>query len=528
MQPLRFFHIIKVIFVILDLNDNKPFFTKSLFQTSVLENTNIGFRIALPTAIDTDSPENGIIGYTLHDCDHTDAQYFKLVYNITKQNLSTLSKNFHPNKNYLDLEITGLLDRELKSLHTFAVEAWDDENLFRKKQRHIKLKSPNDNHCTIPSLFIKINVDDVNDNKPIFLEKFYKVDVYENIPGGSSLVTVRATDEDIDKNGLIAYSLSEKTIFHYLNMFSINSKTGEIILIKKSDDELVLDYEVQNQYTLEIVASDHGNVSLSEKTHVLIKVLDVNDNPPKIHLDPNILEASGCCWWVEENKNKNTIVATVSVFDPDSDGEGAIECFLQTFNYTLFQLHANDIDEGINAEIRYRLKKKRDSDVFHVDSKSGNVWSVTQLNREYQSIHELKVIAEDQGRIIQKFSAVKVFVIVEDVNDEKPQFSEKSYFINVLENVTAGNIIGQIEAIDKDLPPYDECIYNVEPYNSHLMKFKIFTNISNLAKNAIKKKEDYEDFDRKRQNYLLKDTNSSKIIVNVLQTVIDIGFQISI
>lgn len=44
--------------------------------------------------------------------------------------------------------------------------------------------------------YVRIFISDVNDNKPIFAQSVYEVDVDEDADVGSTIVTVSANDED--------------------------------------------------------------------------------------------------------------------------------------------------------------------------------------------------------------------------------------------------------------------------------------------------------------------------------------------
>lgn len=96
-----------------------------------------------------------------------------------------------------------------------------------------------------------------------------------------------------------------------------------------------LDRETCDYYDLTIVVNDNGTPSASATTHVVINVLDANDN------DPMFVQSS-YTFTVEENANRNTVVGAVS---------------------------ATDVDLGINAELKYNLIP--DNSSFHVNQNTG-------------------------------------------------------------------------------------------------------------------------------------------------------------
>ncbi|NXB85369.1 FAT1 protein, partial [Vidua chalybeata] len=47
-----------------------------------------------------------------------------------------------------------------------------------------------------------------NDNPPVFSKSLYEARVAENLPVGSPVLQVRATDADVGSNGRLSYSFS--------------------------------------------------------------------------------------------------------------------------------------------------------------------------------------------------------------------------------------------------------------------------------------------------------------------------------
>lgn len=71
---------------------------------------------------------------------------------------------------------------------------------------------------------ITVTVEDENDNDPRFELAKYMATVAEDVPVGTSVLTVRATDADQGVNARLVYSLSNET--HWL--FSIDNRSGVI------------------------------------------------------------------------------------------------------------------------------------------------------------------------------------------------------------------------------------------------------------------------------------------------------------
>ena len=73
-----------------------------------------------------------------------------------------------------------------------------------------------------------VNVDDINDCDPMFDQPSYTIPVLENLPAGSSIATVTATDCDIGNNALLQYTVVAGDI----GVFSLDSEyrcTGYLV-----------------------------------------------------------------------------------------------------------------------------------------------------------------------------------------------------------------------------------------------------------------------------------------------------------
>nr|XP_015812315.2 cadherin-2 [Nothobranchius furzeri] len=157
---------------------------------------------------------------------------------------------------------------------------------------------------------IMINVIDMNDNRPEFTHQIWNGTVPEGSKPGTFVMTVTSVDRDDPKtaNGMLRYKiLSQTPESPTANMFTINNKTGGIITVAAG-----LDREKVPQYTLIIQATDmEGNPTfgLSNTATAVIRVTDINDNPPEFTAEMFFGE-------VPENR-VNVIVANLTVTDKD-------------------------------------------------------------------------------------------------------------------------------------------------------------------------------------------------------------------
>ncbi|KAK1802292.1 hypothetical protein P4O66_021955, partial [Electrophorus voltai] len=113
---------------------------------------------------------------------------------------------------------------------------------------------------------VSIFIDDINEG-PVLSQSHYEVTVREGEEPGRVIATIRAYDPDSHP---IRYSLRGDT----KNYFSIGKYSGELKTVQ------ALDREENSTYTMEVVAEDGRNSSLSASTLVTVHILDVNDNSP--------------------------------------------------------------------------------------------------------------------------------------------------------------------------------------------------------------------------------------------------------
>lgn len=89
---------------------------------------------------------------------------------------------------------TARLDRENVDVHYFRVLAVDDSF------------PPRTGTTTL-----QINVLDANDHTPTFESPEYEASVHESVPIGSSVISIKATDQDLGKNSEVEYSIVSTT-----------------------------------------------------------------------------------------------------------------------------------------------------------------------------------------------------------------------------------------------------------------------------------------------------------------------------
>ncbi|XP_074118991.1 cadherin EGF LAG seven-pass G-type receptor 2 isoform X4 [Sminthopsis crassicaudata] len=259
-------------------------------------------------------------------------------------------------------------------------------------------------HGTPPltaSASVSVTVLDVNDNNPTFTQPEYAVRLNEDAAVGTSVVTVSAVDRDA--HSVITYQIASGNT---RNRFSITSQSGGGLVSLA----LPLDYKLERQYVLAVTASDGTR---QDTAQVVVNVTDANTHRP-------VFQSSHYTVNVNEDKPAGTTVVLIS---------------------------ATDEDTGENARITYFMEDSIPQ--FRIDGDTGAVTTQAELDYEDQVSYTLAITARDNG-IPQKSDTTYLEILVNDVNDNAPQFLRDSYQGSIYEDVPPFTSVLQISATDRD------------------------------------------------------------------------------
>ncbi|TMS23972.1 Protocadherin Fat 1 [Larimichthys crocea] len=323
-----------------------------------------------------------------------------VVYSLDpKQNLQEISELFAVNSETGWVTTLKELDREKKEKYTINVLATDQGD----KVQHVT------------GTRVEVTVADVNDNPPRFTAEIYKGTVSEDDPPPSGVIAILSTtDEDSEYiNKQVNYFI---TGGDPLGQFAIEHIQNEWkVSVRKP-----LDREEKDNYLLNITASDG---IFTAKATVEVKVLDANDNNP-------VCEK-----------------ALYSESVPEDSPAGRL----------ILQVSATDADIRSNAQISYELQGVG-SELFIIDSDTGELKTLQPLDREEQGEHRFKMRAVDGGG---RYCEADIYITVEDVNDNPPQFSSDPYTITVFENTEMGTYVAKLLATDVDIGLNSEILYSL-------------------------------------------------------------------
>ncbi|XP_023390677.1 cadherin-23-like [Pteropus vampyrus] len=369
-NPLQFF---RAELWVRDINDHTPTFLDKDILLKIQEGTAPGTSFQMESAQDLDVGKNGVQNYTLSPNPHF---HLKL-------------EDSDKGRKYPELVLVQSLDREKEPELRLTLTALDGGSPPRSG-----------------TAVVRVLVLDINDNAPEFQSPLYEVQIPENSPLDSLVVKVSATDLDTGINGELSYSFSHISR-DIRKTFEIHPVSGEVHL------KALLDFELIQSYMINIQAIDGG--SLTGKSTILIRVLDVNDNPPEIVI-------TSLTSPIPENSSPEMVVAVFGVRDQDSEDNGKMVCSIQDNLPFLLKPTFKNF---------YTLVTER------------------PLDRETRTEYNITITVTDLGTPRLK-TEHNITVLVSDVNDNAPAFTQTSYTLFVRENNSPALHIGSVSATDRD------------------------------------------------------------------------------
>ncbi|KAH3831076.1 hypothetical protein DPMN_104337 [Dreissena polymorpha] len=306
------------------------------------------------------------------------------------------------------------------------------------------------------SCIVNITIVDNNDNAPQFhnTDNVSEIYIQENLPIGSSIFKIGATDLDQNENGKISFS-----IINAKNVpFEIEPFTG---IIRTSS---ILDYEtMRHSYKLNIRISDWGLPFSRENEMIFtVNLLDTNDNKPQF-------ETGNCSGVIHRKAPVGTEVQVVPAIDFDIidilqyriEAGNENSCFAIDTGTARLTLNC---PLGVIKETSQRLRivakdGLHDSDPVEIQINITNdpadprisgkpVNIVCQRSDIYQRLQNLVALSHTNNEATD-FGIAKTTLL--DAVNIAPKFNNSvPNNIDLSEGVPVGSIVAQFQAVDQD------------------------------------------------------------------------------
>ncbi|XP_070769955.1 protocadherin alpha-2-like [Enoplosus armatus] len=446
---------------VIDVNDNTPSFSKSLYKVRVSENVPISTTILKLNATDLDEGPHSDIRYSLMRRGNVDSPEKFIV--IPESG---------------EIVVKANLDYEESNAYELRVQATDQG------------ASPRSGYSKV-----LVEVVDVNDNAPEISITSLMSPVKESAEIGTVVALVTVTDKDGGKNGLTTCKIKDSVPFtltsNYRNYYSLTV-------------DGLLDREIVSQYKVTITATDEGKPPLSSSAVITVQISDINDNAPRFpEANINI--------YVKENSKVGDIITRTTAEDADANENAKLTyslmdnypkgfpistvvninsetgdiVSLQSFNYEelkkfqfkvqatdsgvpplssnvtvnvcildendnnptilapysehgsvnsesipysaeagyfVAKIRAVDADSGYNALLSYHLSEPKGNNLFRIGTSTGEIRTKRRMSDNDLKTHPLVVLVSDNGEPSLSATVSIDVVVVESAADIQTQF----------------------------------------------------------------------------------------------------------
>ena len=314
----------------------------------------------------------------------------------------------------------AVLNRENRAKYELRVRA----TITSEHNKAVRFKSK----CNVT-----VTVLDCNDISPIFFEKNYDIDVYEDVPLETNLIQVTAIDPDIGLNGEIYYSLADESIY-----FAIHPTLGIIYntrplylhqLLSTNENTITTTALTEFIVNLTILARDRGHHLSSQtiessKTKVNIRIKPVNRHAPLITIKQHSTLST-----TPNELIGSSIYAIIHVSDEDLGIYGQICSF-------------NIIDGNQRSFFRITNQSSNDFNL-HLIKSIADLFQLSSLSSTKSlSMFELIVQARDCG---QRVANKTIQISLDEHFSLNFQFTSEKYYKELYENSLIGTQVLQVD-----------------------------------------------------------------------------------
>uniref|UniRef100_A0A3Q3N5U2 Si:dkey-22o22.2 n=1 Tax=Mastacembelus armatus TaxID=205130 RepID=A0A3Q3N5U2_9TELE len=382
-----------------DVNDHPPVFTQKVYSTQVTEDLETNSEVLVVSATDGDEGENAVVTFSIVGGDE-DRKFFVETDKVNRRGVIRLKKK-------VDFE------KPQERIFNLTLKA-EDADFFSLA------------YCLV-------QVEDSNDHTPVFFPQFYESPAMsEDVPVGTIVAQVTASDLDSGQNGRFSYSISKESDPY--GQFMVD-QSGWVVVANSLDREKI------SQHRIVVLATDAGSPALTGSAIVMVTVLDVNDNGPEFEVPytPLVWENMAAPQAVQMNETSLLLYAT----DRDTSTNGgpfSIRLLMLTSDATNFNL--TDFRNG-----------------------SAAITALRTFDRERQKEYHLPVLMIDSGSPPVS-STSTLTVVIGDRNDHPHSPGHTNFIVYSFEGILPTTVLGQVQS--PDLDDWSEKAYRFEGKPSRL------------------------------------------------------------
>ncbi|XP_046672662.1 cadherin-23 isoform X2 [Homalodisca vitripennis] len=399
---------VQLILNIEDVNDNTPQFVHNKYEARLLENQS-----------DFDSP----LIVEARDLDLNGTMNSQVHYSIVEWDASITNFTVDPTlglvrpSSHIDFETLARIQGGPPDVGV---------RTLRLILRAHDLGSPS-LYAEVPLL---VYVQDINDNQPYFEHEVYEQTIPEDLRGGSTVLQVKATDEDASApNNQVVYRIQSGAG----DKFVIDPTSGILSVANGASLDPDGTEPRTTHYSMVVVALDGGigGNQMTATTQVQIDIQDVNNKLPVL-VDPGTVR-------VLENTKVGQFVHRVVATDPDEKSS------------LRFSIDRDNCEARSEEGTIIKPSEFDFLSAFELNAVDGLLRVVRLLDRERVEVIRLAIRVEDTASVSGKqITSGVLTIIVEDENDNNPMFRKPFYRRFITENSQLGVLIVNVVADDAD------------------------------------------------------------------------------
>ncbi|XP_077999715.1 cadherin-23-like [Glandiceps talaboti] len=424
-----------------DVNDNAPVFDRPSYTEDVHENETIGTTLLTVSASDADSGTNGEFTFSITNEAALDGMFY----------LETDTSN----SEQAHLILNDTLDYETKIIYQVQIMAQDHGT---------------DPESLSSTTTVFINVLDVQDTPPFFINLPYFGDIDENMPVNTSVMLVYALDGDRGVPQSVEFFIYDDTSFWVDNIIGNEGIIRSSVVLDRESLEIAI-------ITFTLTAKEKDDCcnqplqDITTNTTVSIAVNDINDEPPTF-------DQTSYTGTVQENSPKDVAVDGINMQVSDLDtGDGG------RFALTVIGDEESTHSFYVTPETAIRTALA----IIRVKNN-------TYLDYETRKQFNFQVLAYETHTAEYFNSTTNVTVNLIDMNDNSPVFDQNPYNSTIDEHSPVGTFVVLLNATDADSGTFGEVTYKLQGGAANLFQVDSVTgNVTVLDSKGLDRETTLDD-----------------------------------